>query len=90
MEVWQTKDTILISDSDDTIADDKQDVRKVMASEVLDSLCCELFCCNSWRQADECNAINQLTRKVETRKLENLEKALSICFLRNESVSYHN
>ena len=38
MEVWQTKDTILISDSDDTIADDKQDVRKVMASEVLDSL----------------------------------------------------
>ena len=38
VEVWQTKDTILISDSDDTIADDKQDVRKVMASEVLDSL----------------------------------------------------
>lgn len=30
--------TVLISDSDNKIADDGQDVRKMMASETLDSL----------------------------------------------------
>ena len=34
----QYEDTVLISDSDDEIADDEQDVRKVAASEAFDSL----------------------------------------------------
>ena len=33
----QPEDTFLINDSDDEIADDKQDVRKVAASEGLES-----------------------------------------------------
>ena len=33
-----TRNTVLINDSDDTIADDEQDVRKMTASESLDSL----------------------------------------------------
>ena len=37
-EVLQSADTVLINDSDDEIADDEQDVRKVTASEALDKL----------------------------------------------------
>ena len=37
-EVLQSEDTVLIIDSDDKIADDEQDFRKVTASEVLDIL----------------------------------------------------
>ena len=40
--VWKfqkdLEDTVLINESDDEIADDEQDVRKVTTSEVLDSL----------------------------------------------------
>ena len=38
VEVLQSEDTVLVNDSDDEIADDEQDVRKVAASETLDSL----------------------------------------------------
>ena len=37
-EVLQSKDIVLINDSDDEIADDEQDVRKTTASETLDSV----------------------------------------------------
>ena len=37
-EFLQSKDTNLINDSDDEIADDEEDVRKVVAAESLDSL----------------------------------------------------
>ena len=37
-EVLQSKDTVLIKDSNDKITDDEQDVRKVTGSEALDSL----------------------------------------------------
>ena len=40
--VLQSVDTVLISDLDDEIPDDEQDVRKVAASEALDSL--DVFC----------------------------------------------
>ena len=33
-----TRNTVLINDSDETIADDEQDVRKMTASESLDGL----------------------------------------------------
>ena len=36
--VLQSEDTVLINGSDDAIADDDQDVRKVTAFEALDSL----------------------------------------------------
>ena len=37
-EVLQSEDAILINYSDDEIVDDKQDVKKLTASEALDSL----------------------------------------------------
>ena len=37
-EVFQSKDTVLIKDSDDETTDDQQDNRKVRVSEALDSL----------------------------------------------------
>ena len=38
-----TRNTVLINDSDDTIADDEQDVRKMTASESLDPLMSEYY-----------------------------------------------
>ena len=46
-EALESEDTVLINDSDDEIAFDEQDVRKVTASDALDSL--DVAKDNSWR-----------------------------------------
>ena len=49
-------DTDWINDSDDKIADNKQDVRKVVASEALESLDVVNFLLKFMEMADENNA----------------------------------
>ena len=46
-EALESEDTVLIIDSDDEIAVDEQDVRKMTASDALDSL--DVAKDNSWR-----------------------------------------
>ena len=46
-EALESEDTVLINDSDDEIAVDEQDFRKVIASDALDSL--DVAKDNSWR-----------------------------------------
>ena len=61
-EVLQSEDTVLINDSDDGITDDEQDVKKVTASEALDS-------------HEQINVmLNELIGKVETLKLQNIRQ----------------
>ena len=71
----QSEDTVLISDSDDKIADDEQDVRKVAASEALDSLG-DVKCyakIHEDKQMDE--ILNELMGEVETLKLQNVRQS---------------
>ena len=58
----------LINDSGDEIADDKQDVRKVMASEALESL--DAVKCFAEIQVDERNAkwINRKSENIQVTK----------------------
>ena len=67
-EVLQSEDTVLINDSDDEIADDEQNVKKVTTSEALDSL--NAAKCFAEIHGDkQMNAIlNELKGKVETLK----------------------
>ena len=85
-EMLQLQDTVLISYLDDKIAKDEQDVRKVTASEALDSLD-DVRCFTENHGDKQMNLmLNELIEKVETIKLQNA----SICFSRNKVVSYHN
>ena len=70
------------NDSYDEIADDEQDVRKVTASEALDSL--DAVKCFAKIHGDkQMNVmLNELIGKVETLKLQNVRQS-TIYFLRN-------
>ena len=69
-EVLQSEDTVLINDSDDEIADDEQDVRKVTASETLDSLDA-VKCFTEIHGDKQMNVmLSELIGKVETLKLQ--------------------
>ena len=70
------------NDSDDEIADDEQDVRKVTASEALDSLDA-VKCFTKIHGDKQMNVmLNELIGKVETLKLQNVRQS-TIYFLRN-------
>ena len=86
----QSEDTVLINDLEDEIADHEQDVRKMTASEALDSL--NAVKCFAEIHADkQMNVmLNQLTEKVEIFKLQNVRRSTIHMFLRNEVVSYYN
>ena len=89
-EVLQSEDTVLINDLVAEIADDEQDVRKMTASEAVDSLDA-VKCFAEIHGGKQMNVmLNELTGKVEILKLQKLDEVLSICFLRNEVVSYYN
>ena len=71
----QSEDTVLINDSDDEIADDKQDVRKRTESEALDSLD-PLKCFAEIHGDKQMNVmLNELIGKVETHKLQNVRQS---------------
>ena len=82
VEVLQSNDTVLINDSDDKIADDGQDVRRIAASESLDSL--DAVECFAEIQGDkQMNVmLNELIEKVETLKLQNVRQSTIHMFLR--------
>ena len=86
----QSEDTVLINDLEDEIADHEKDVRKMTASEALDSL--NAVKCFAEIHGDKQMNImlNELTGKVEILNCKTLDEVLSICFLRNEVVSYYN
>ena len=68
-EFLQSEDTVLINDSDDEIADE-QDVRKVTASEALDSLHA-VKCFTEIHGDKQMNVmLSELIGKVETLKLQ--------------------
>ena len=73
-KVLQSKDTVLINDLDDEIINDEQYVRKVTASEVLDSL--DAVKCFAEIHRDRDKQMNvmlyELIGKVETPKLQNV------------------
>ena len=73
-EVLESEDTILIDDSDVEIADDEQDVRKVTASEALDSLDAVMCFAEIHRDKQVKVMLNELIGKVETLKLQNVTK----------------
>ena len=83
----QSEDIVLINDSDDEIADDEQDFRKVTASKALDVLDAVKCFAESHGDKQMNVMLNELIGKVETLKLD---KVLFVCFLRNEVVSCHN
>ena len=89
-EVFQSKDTILINNSDDEIAGDVQGVRKMRTSEALDRL--DAVKCFAEIRGDKHMNImlNELIGKVETLKLQNVRQSTIHMFLRNKVVSYHN
>ena len=73
--VLQSEDIVLINDSDDKIADYKQDVRKTTAFEALDSL--DAVNCFSEIHGDkQMNVmLNGLIGKVETLKLQSVRQS---------------
>ena len=74
-EVLQSEDTVLINDSDDETADDEQDVRKVKASEALDSLNA-VKCFAEIHGDKQMNVmLNEIIGKVETLKLPNVRQS---------------
>ena len=88
-DVLQSEDTVLINDSDDEIADDEQDVRKVTTSEALDSQDA-VKCFTEIHGDKQMNVIlNELIGKVETLKLQNVRQSTIHMLLRNKVVSYH-
>ena len=72
---FQSEDAVLINDSDDKIADYKQDVRKTTAFEALDSL--DAVNCFSEIHGDkQMNVmLNGLIGKVETLKLQSVRQS---------------
>ena len=84
-KVLQSKDTVLINDLDDEIINDEQYVRKVTASEVLDSL--DAVKCFAEIHRDRDKQMNvmlyELIGKVETPKLQNVRQSTIHMFLRN-------
>ena len=74
-EVLQSEDAVLINDSGNKIADDEQDVRKMTASEALDSL--DAVKCFTEIHGDKQMTVmlNELIGKVETLKLQNVRQS---------------
>ena len=74
-EVLQSEDTVLINDLEAEIADHEQDVRKMTASEALDSL--NAVKCFAQIHGDkQMNVmLNELTGKVEILKLQNVRRS---------------
>ena len=80
------RSTVLVNDSNGEITNDEQDGRKVTISEALDSLD-HAKCFPEIHGDKQMNLIlNELIEKVGTIKLQNV----SIYFLRNKVVCYHN
>ena len=73
-EVLESEDTVLISDLDDEIADDEQDVRKVTASETLDCLVAAKFFAEIHGDNQMNVMLNESIGKVETLKLHFFKK----------------
>ena len=84
-EVLQSEDTFLIKDSDDEIADDKQDVRKLTASEGLESL--DAVKCFAKIHGDKKMNVmlHELIGKVETFKLKNVKQSTIHMFFKKWS-----
>ena len=72
----QAKDTILVNDSDDKIADDDSNVRKVTTSEVLDSPTFAEISGDKQMNV----MLNELMEKVKTLKLKTSDKVLPHVF----------
>ena len=80
------RSTVLVNDSNGEITNDEQDGRKVAISEALDSLD-HAKCFAEIHGDKQMNLmLNELIEKVGTIKLQNV----SIYFLRNKVVCYHN
>ena len=82
VEILQSKDTVLINDSDDEIDDDdEQDVRIVTASEALNSLDAAKCFPETHGDKQMNRMLNELIGKVETLKLKNVrEKTIHLLF----------
>ena len=80
------RSTVLVNDSNGEITNDEQDGRKLTISEALDSLD-HAKCFAEIHGDKQMNLmLNELIEKVGTIKLQNV----SIYFLRNKVVCYHN
>ena len=80
------RSTVLVNDSNGEITNDEQDGRKVTISEALDSLDHAKCFAEIHRDKQMNLMLNELIEKVGTIKLQNV----SIYFLRNKVVCYHN
>ena len=81
----QSEDTVEINGSDDEIADNEQDVRKMKASKTLDSL--DAMKCFSKTHGDKQMDVmlNELLGKVETLKLQNARQSTAHMFFKKEN-----
>ena len=81
----QSEDTVLINDSNNEIAGDEQDVRKVTTSGDLDSLDAVKSFCWDLRRERMNVMLNELIRKVKTLKLQNFRQSAIHMFFKKWS-----
>ena len=88
--VLQSADTVLINDSGDEIADDKQEVRKVTASNALESL--EIVNCFTEIHGEKQTStmLNESIAKVKTIKLQNVTQSTIHVIFMKRNLTYHN
>ena len=79
-EVFQSEYTAFISDSDDEIANDEKDVRKVTASEALDILGAVKCFAEIYGDKQQDVMLNELIGKVEKPKLQNVRQSTIYIF----------
>ena len=78
----QSEDTVEINGSDDKIADNEQDVRKMTASKTLDSLDAMRCFAKSHGDKQMDVMLNELLGKVETLKLQNARQNTAHMFFK--------
>ena len=85
VEVLQSEDSVLINDLEDEIADHEQIVRKITASEALDSLNV-VKCFDEIHGDKKMNVmLNKLTGKVGILKLQNVRRSTIHMFFKKLS-----
>ena len=84
-QAFQSEGAVLINDSDDEIADDEQNVRKVTASETLNSLDAAKCFAEIHRDKQINVMLNALIGKLETPKLQNVRQSTVHVFFKKLS-----